>query len=96
MEALYDYLINAGNTYSIDEVRFGATIPRALVVEFDEQQHNYLLYLKSSFIDSLTVDFYASVEKCCPDSTYWVESVNYSNINSYPFSDTGAESLVVE
>lgn len=85
-----------GNAYSIAEVRFGATMPKALVVEFDEQYHNYLLYLKSSFIDSLTVDFYATIEKCCLDSTYWVESVKYSNINSYPINDTGAEYLVVE
>ncbi|MEQ8879510.1 MAG: hypothetical protein RLQ12_07765 [Cyclobacteriaceae bacterium] len=85
-----------GNAYSIAEVRFGAAMPKALVVEFDEQHHNYLLYLKSSFIDSLKVDFYATVEKCCRDSTYWVESVKYSNINSYPFRDTGAEYLVVE
>ncbi len=85
-----------GNTYSIAEVRLGATMPKALVVEFDEQHRDYLLYLKSTFIDSLTVDFYATVEKCCPDSTYWVESVKYSNIYSYPFSDTGAEYLVVE
>lgn len=85
-----------GHTYSITEVLFGATMPKALVVEFDEQQHNYLLYLKSSFIDSLTVDFYASVEKCCPDSTYWVESVHYSNIETSSDSDTGVESLVVE
>ena len=85
-----------GNTYSIVEIRFGATMPKALVVEFDEQYQNYLLYLKSSFIDSLTVDFYATVEKCCPDSAYWVESVHYSNIDTSIDSDTGAESLVVE
>jgi len=55
-----------GNTYSIAKVRFGATMPKALQVEFDEQHHNYLLYLKSSFIDSLKVDFLCYCREMLP------------------------------